>query len=202
MKQPTSSSRHQARNTGRPRDPKTDQVILQTALRILSDRGYFGLSIEKVAADAGVGKTTIYRRFPSKGELAAAAVATLKEEIGPPPDTGDTRLDLVEMIVQKQVAFEQGPVFAMIGALLVEERRNPDLIRIFRERILWPQRDEVIGILRRGVKRGEIREDADLEIAVQAIVGSMIAGHIVGFPVSRARAERVVDAIWGGLGCR
>ncbi len=201
MTKSTAKSQDQSTGAGRPRDPRVDQVILKSTLKLLSDRGYFGFSVEQVAADAGVGKTTIYRRYPSKEELAAAAVASLREEIGPPPDTGNTRQDLVEMIMQRQSVFERGPGYAMIGALLVEEQRNPDLIRVFRERILWPRSNEITDILQRGVERGEVRGDADLEMAVQTIVGSIIAGHIVGFPATRERAERVVDAIWDGLGC-
>ena len=200
MTSTVNDSRCPARRMGRPRDPNVDRVILQSALKLLTEHGYAGFSVEQVAKDAAVGKTAIYRRYASKEELAAAAVGALKAEIGPPPDTGDTRKDLVDMIVESRKTLEKGPGFQMIGALLVEEHRNPDLIRIFRERILWPRRDEVIAVLRRGVDRGEISEDADLEIAVQAVVGSIIAGHVVGVPTSRELALRTVDTIWDGLG--
>ncbi len=184
---------------GRPRDPEADRGIIQATLRLLMDRGYAGLSVERVASEAGVGKTTIYRRYNSKEELAAAAIGTLKDDWGPPPDTGDARSDIVEMIVQNQVALERGPGFAMIGALLVEERRNPALFQLFRERIIWPRRDDAINVLQRGVERGEIRADADLGVAVEAIIGSIIARHILGTSESRERIEVTVDTIWAGL---
>ncbi len=194
------SSKGDAPKFGRPRDPSADRMILQSALEVLTDLGYAGMSVEKVAKKAGVGKTTIYRRFSSKEELAAAALESLKDEIGPLPDTGDTRNDLVEMMLQSQQVFERGPAFAMLGALLVEESRNPELFRIFRERILWVRRDEVVEVLRRGVKRGDIDANTDLEVAVEAIVGAIIAGHILGMSPSRDRADRIVDTIWTGLG--
>ena len=184
---------------GRPRDPEADRAILQATLKLLTDQGYAGMSVERVASEAGVGKTTIYRRYASKEELAAAAVGALRDDQGQPPNTGNTRADIVEMLVQNQVAFERGPVFAMIGALLVEERRNPELFELFRERIIRPRRDQAVMILQRGVDRGEIRADVDLEVVVHALVGSMYARHFLGTPESRKRIEQTVDTIWSGL---
>ncbi len=184
---------------GRPRDPEVDRAILQATLHVLTDQGYAGMSVERVASEAGVGKTTIYRRYHSKEELAAAAVGSLRDDWGPPPDTGNARADIVEMLVQNQAALERGPGFPMIGALLVEERHNPELFELFRERIMRPRRDDAIMVLRRGVERGEIRADVDLEIAVHAMVGAMLARHILGTPESRERIEETVDTIWRGL---
>ncbi len=130
--------RPSAPTPGRPRDPEADRVIVRATLKLLMEEGYAGMSIERVASEAGVGKTTIYRRYSSKEELAAA-VGTLKDDLGPPPDTGDARADMVEMLAQNQAALERGPGFAMIGALLVEERRNPKLFELFRERIIRPR---------------------------------------------------------------
>lgn len=184
---------------GRPRDPKADQAILQAALRLLADQGYAGMSVERVASEAGVGKTTIYRRYSCKADLVVAALRMVREDLGPPPDKGDTRADVVEMILQSSLAFGQGPGFALVGALLVEESRSPELLALLRERLIHPRRDEVLAVLQRGVDRGEIRRDADLEIAVQAMVGAMFMRHIFGTPESRGLIERTVDTVWQGL---
>ena len=199
MTEPEETSAQADRKPGRPRDPETDRAILQAALKLLTDQGYAGMSVERVASDAGVGKTTIYRRYATKEDLAAAALSALRDDLGPPPNTGDTRADIVEMIGQTQVAFERGPGFAMIGALLVEERRNPELFELFREKIMRPRRDDAVAILQRGVERGEIRADADLEVVVHALVGSMFARHILGAPGSKEMMELTVDTIWNGL---
>ena len=184
---------------GRPRDPEADRAILQATLKLLTEQGYAGMSVERVASEAGVGKTTIYRRYASKEELATAAVGALRDDLGPPPDTGSTRTDIVEMIVRAQGALERGPGFAMIGALLVEERRSPELFELFRERLIRPRRDEAVMVLQRGVERGEIRADADLEVAVHAMVGAIFMRHILGAPESRKRIEQTVDTVWSGL---
>ncbi|MCY4438239.1 MAG: TetR/AcrR family transcriptional regulator [Chloroflexi bacterium] len=185
--------------SGRPRDPEVDRAILQATLHVLTDRGYAGTSIERVAAEAGVGKTAIYRRYATKAELAAAALASLRDSLGPPPDTGSARNDLVQMLVQAQAAFARGPAFAMLGALLVEERRNPELFELFRDRVLQPRRNEGMKILQRGVQRGEIRADADLDIAIHAMVGSILARHVMGVPESRKLIEETVDIIWRSI---
>lgn len=184
---------------GRPRDPEVDQAILQTTLKVLTEYGYAGLSVERVASEAGVGKTTIYRRYTTKEELVAAAVGALKDELGPPPDTGDTLNDIVEMFARSLEMLERGPGFAMIGALLVEERRNPGLIELFRQRIIRPRRDDVIMVLQRGVERGEIRADADLAVATNAILGAILANHIFGAPESAEIIHHTVSTIWYGL---
>ncbi len=184
---------------GRPRDPETDQAILRATLKLLTDRGYAGMSVEGVASKAGVGKTTIYRRYSSKEELVAAALGALRDDLGPLPDTGDIRSDIVEMILQNRRALQRGPGFALIGALLVEESRSPELLELLRERLLRPRRDEAISVLQRGVDRGEIRADVDLEAAVQAMVGAVFTRHIFGASESRRRIEQTVDTVWNGL---
>ena len=192
------AARSQSR-PGRPRDPEVDRAILQATLRVLTDRGYAGTSIEQVAAAAGVGKTAIYRRYASKPELIAAALGSLQDTGAPLPDTGSARRDMAEMLVQYHAAFARGPAFSMLGALLVEERRNPELFELFRERLMRPRRNDAMKLLRRGVARGEIRPDADLESAVYAMVGSILARHILGAPESREQIEKTVATIWRGL---
>ncbi len=189
----------ESRKPGRPRSAESDRAIIQATLRLLSERGYAGMSIERVAAEAGVGKTTIYRRYPTKEELAASAMSSLVQEASSPPETGSARTDLIEMMAQIFTIFTRGPAFAMIGALLVEERRNPELLELFRQRIIFPRREQAMAVLRRGVQRGELRPDADLEVAVEAIVGSLFARHIMGRPESAEHFERTVDVVWKGL---
>ena len=184
---------------GRPRDPDVDRAILQATLRVLTEEGYAGTSIERVAAEAGVGKTAIYRRYSSKEELAASALGSIREEWGPPPDTGSARKDMVEMLVLTQAAFARGPAFPMLGALLVEERRNPELFELFRERVMRPRRDDAMKVLQRGVEREEIRADAEFEVAIHAMVGSILARHILGVPESRKLIEKTVDIVWKSL---
>ena len=184
---------------GRPRDPQTDQAIHRAVLKLLTDRGYAGMSVEGVASQAGVGKTTIYRRYASKEEMVAGAMRALRDDMGPLPDTGDTRADVVEMILQTRQAVRRGPGFRLISALLVEEKRSPELLELLRERLLRPRRDEAIMVLQRGVDRGEVRADVDLEVAAQAMVGAVYMRRMFGVTESRRLIEQTVDVVWNGL---
>lgn len=184
---------------GRPRDPETDRAILQATLSLLVDQGYAGMSVERVASEAGVGKATIYRRYASKEELAAAALGSLIDHLGAPPNTGSARMDMIVMLRQNHEALIRGPGFAMIGTLLVEERRNPELLEVFRRRVIHPRKNQALEILRRGVERGEIRPDAELEVVVQVMIGALYARHIIGVPESGNQIEDTVDTVWRGL---
>ena len=157
------------------------------------------MSVERVAAEAGVGKTTIYRRHASKEELAVAAVSFLRAQAPQPPDTGDLRADLIEWIDRNRGLFDDGPGLAMVGALLVEERRNPRLIQLFRERIFHPRRKDAVALLKRGQDRGEIRADVDLEIAALSLVGSIFMQRVQWATGSRDLVVRTVDVIWKGI---
>ena len=182
---------------GRPRDPQVDRAITQATLKLLSEQGYLGMSVEGVAAEAGVGKTTIYRRFPSKADLVVAAVSTIRDQASPLPDTGSLRTDLLGMMAQHQAAFRRG--LALLGALLVEESRNPDLLDLFRERTLRPRRDEVVSMVQRSADRGEVRRDIDPEAAVHAIVGSMFVRRLLGIPDSEEWDRQTVEIVCRGL---
>ena len=182
---------------GRPRDPQVDRAIVGATLKLLADQGYRGMSIEGVAAEAGVGKTTIYRRYGSKEELVVGAFSTIRESTGSVPDTGSVRTDIAGMMTQSRTAFLR--VLALLGAVLAEEHRNPRLLELLRERVLGPRRDEVVMMLRRGVRRGEIRSDIDPAAAVHAIVGSIFVRRLLGIPESDEWIRQTIDVIFGGL---
>jgi AcrR family transcriptional regulator len=184
---------------GRPRSLEVDRAILTTALRHLAERGYGGMSIEGVAAEAGVGKTAIYRRFPQKIGLVSAAVSSLMADVGQLPDTGDTLSDLREFLRQNHQAFVNSPIYPMVGTLLVEERRNPELFQIFREKAIHPRRAQLRMILEQGIQHGDIRPDVDLDVAMETLVGALYARHIAGLPETAEWLEGVVDVVWHGL---
>lgn len=186
------------RAPGRPRDPRVDEAILGAALDALAVDGYAGMSIEGVAAAAGVAKPTVYRRYPSKADLATAALATLAAA-EPEPDTGSTRDDLVAALAtfQRNHLRPNGP--ALLGTVLAEEHRTPELLAMFRQRLLRPRRARLRALLARGQDRGEVRADADLDAAVNALVGAVYARHLTGEGVPADWSARTVALVWPGL---
>lgn len=192
------ASRPAAVPRGRPRDRDVDQRIVQAALGLLAAEGFDGMSIERVADAAGVPKPTVYRRFKGKADLATAALACLQAR--EPSPRGETAQERVRAIL---AAFREGLLrpngMAMIGTLLVEERRHPELLALFRERIVTPRRRLLCEALARGVETGELRADVDLDAAVNLLVGSFYARYLTGDPIPASWPSRVVSTLWPGL---
>lgn len=183
---------------GRPRDPRTDDAILAAALAQMAARGYAEMSMESVAAAAGVSKPTLYLRFRSKADLATAALSAFRAA-EPPPATGRTRTDLVAYLANFRRSLLRPNGMSMIGTVLVEETRTPELIARFRERVVAPRRAGLRAILERGTGKREVRRGADLDAAVNLLVGSFYARYLTGDGVPEEWPERAVAAVWPSL---
>ncbi len=192
------SGRSTTQTRGRPRDPDVSEAILKATLKLLADRGFAGMSVEAVAVEAGVGKTAIYRRYKGKDELAAAAMALVRDP-GFDPDTGDARRDLRLQLERSRQAMVEGPGLSIMGTLLVEGRRNPELFRVFREAITWPAVEAGRKVLRRGIERGQVRPDADIDTALLALWGQVAGRFLVDAEFAPDWSERAVAVVWDGI---
>ena len=184
------------RQPGRPRHPRTDVAIMAATFRQLVDVGYGNLSVESVAAAAGVAKTTIYRRYPTKRDLAIAALSV---ELPFPelPSDIDTRSGLRSVIALIAHAMVDTGAIRILGSLLVESNRDPDLFAVFRQRLLEPRRALVMELLRRGIERGEVRPDADPLIVTEMMAGAIFAHHaILGGATTDAWLDGLTDHLW------
>ncbi|MBP1705383.1 MAG: hypothetical protein H6Q36_1122 [Chloroflexi bacterium] len=189
-----------ARARGRPRDPAIDRAILDAALRLLAEQGYDGMSLEAVAGAAGVGKTTIYRRYSGKRELVVAAISSIAASLTPPVDSGDARRDLRAFVRQALGVMRRGGLaYQVMGTLLVKERSEPELMELFRSAVLLPRMQIGGGIVSRGVERGEIRPDVTIDVVIQLIGGAFFARHLVGKPDDDAWLDAVFDTLWRGI---
>lgn len=183
---------------GRPRSPKLERLILQTTLRHLAADGYARASVDKIAVEAGVSKPTIYRRWATKADLAIAALTLLRVAERPvSPD--DPRQQLVEQLRNFRASLLRPNGMALIGTVLAEEGHNPGLLVLLRERIVNPRRRLVREILERAREEGSVGEKADLEAAVNALVGSFYARYLTGMPIEEDWPERVVEVVWRGI---
>ncbi len=156
------------------------------------------MSIEAVAAAAGVGKPTVYRRYRSKPELAAAAIlaVTIPDEPALPEDPRAALVMLLQLAAESLV--ERGAM-TMIGTLLAEEARDPELVRVFRERVFAPRHEVVRRVLRTAVERGAVASRADIEVVPDLLFGALLSRSVAGLPIAPEWAERAVDAVWPGL---
>lgn len=193
----------EARPAGRPRDPKLDDAINAATLQLLADGGYDALTIEAVAARAGVGKATVYRRVPGKEQLVIDAVASLIE---PSENVGgssvrDELVGLLEAVRRKSDSSLAGKIFPR---LLGASADNPELMCRYREQILDPRRRRFLAVLARAVDEGLVRPDVDLDHAVDLLVGPMAYRNLIRNdpPPGPELAGRIVDDVLVALAPR
>ena len=183
---------------GRPRSAEADRAILDATIRLLYEEGYSRMSMEAVAEAAGVGKTTVYRRYRDKADLVTAAIASMPgmDEM---PDSGDTRADLLQMLQSVARSKQRVQDMRLVGTLWAEQERNPELVKLFRERVIGPRRKMLLEILRRGQERGEVRKDVDTGLVLEMLIGAHFARQFNGRPFPRDWADQIVDTIWPAL---
>jgi AcrR family transcriptional regulator len=189
-----------APSRGRPRDEHTGEAILATTLRLLKEVGYRHLSVEAVAGEAGVAKTTIYRRYRNKADLATAALATMTpvEQLARPSD--DPKRDLVAFLEEFETTLGEVGV-DVIGSLLGEPG-DSEFLDLHRQRIIRPRQDRSRQLLRRAQELEMIRPDADLDLVMEMLIGSFFARYLAGRKVPPSWAETAVATLWKGLEIR
>jgi AcrR family transcriptional regulator len=157
-----------ARGRGRPRSEKADKAILDSTLRMLGTRGVAGTTIEGVAADAGVGKTTIYRRWPTKTDLILAAISDLVPP-GDPPDTGTMAGDMAALAEGQRRRLAGSGLSGIVPRVLAESMSDPELHEAFVDRVVNPFRGLLRLFIERGIERGELRPDLEVEPLVDLL---------------------------------
>jgi AcrR family transcriptional regulator len=162
-----------ARGRGRPRSAEAHQAILGATLTLLDEVGYRALTIEAVAARAGVGKTTIYRRWPSKLELVVEAVAEMRPPL-PTEDTGSLQGDFLAFQRGQISRVAAGPMPRIAPRLLAESVSDRELHEAVQRELIDPIRTAIGEVLQRGVDRGELRADLDVELATDVVHGTVV----------------------------
>jgi AcrR family transcriptional regulator len=189
------TGRGKARSPGRPRDPHVDAAVAEAVAELLAEIGYAGLTIEGVAARAGVAKSTVYRRWSAKRDLVADALETRARTRVRAPDTGGLRSDLLEHLRGVNAALD-APVGRAIVALVTEARYDPELGRALREGFVAGRRAEVGEILARARARGELRDDVDPELIIDLLVSPLWYRALVwGESLADEALQRVVDVL-------
>ena len=190
------------RRPGRPRSEQAEQAIIEATLDLFAEQGFEGVCVEAVAARAGVGKATIYRRWPNKEELLLAAFGSLKSPF-PEPEGVSVRDDLLAM-VEVMCADKADPRKAGRYALLLGEgEKYPRLMARYKETVVEPRREAMRTVIRRGIQTGELRPDTDVEIAMLTLTGACMAQD----QSARERlddefATRLVDGLLLGVSAR
>ena len=190
------------RRPGRPRSERADRAIIDAALSVFAESGPEGLYIERVAARAGVGKATIYRRWPGKEDLLLDALGALQNPL-PEPAGESVRDDLVAILSAMRDSVADPRRAREFALLLGEGAKYPRLMARYVETMLEPRREVIRSVLRRGVATGELRAGADIEAALFMLTGAVIArGKYDSGSMPPGYVERVVDELLLGLAPR
>jgi AcrR family transcriptional regulator len=194
------------RGRGRPRDGALDERVLSAAWGLLHAGGYAALNMDDVAARAGVAKTTLYRRWPTKDHLAVAVAAGMLAEV-PIPDTGDLRHDLTEFTAGLAGSLNRlrmaghyggGASAGLVAELVAAFARHPDIGELVRAG--FAQRHALARArLERAREREGLREDVDSGVLIDQLAGPLYYRILItGAPADRDYAERLVDAVLDG----
>jgi AcrR family transcriptional regulator len=188
-----------ARVMGRPREARADRAILTAALELMAERGVHELRMDDVAARAGVGKAAIYRRYRSKDELVAGAVAALVSEITV-PDAGSTRADLLALMRDAVEVYTGSVAARAMPSLVAAMSRNLGLAEAVRDGFLAERRAALRDVLERAIARGDLRPDLDIGLALDVLGGPLFYRLLItGDPIDEQLAEGVTDLILRGF---
>ncbi len=168
----TSMSNANKNPPGRPRSIQSHQAILRATLDLLAEVGFDTMSIEAIATRAGVGKTTIYRRYSSKNELVADAIESIREEVLI-PDTGNLWGD-IDALIENAAQITLTPLGRQSVAMIIgSASSNPGFAQIYWEKYLEPRRQSFAIVIERAKARNEVPKDLDSGLVFDTMSGIM-----------------------------
>jgi AcrR family transcriptional regulator len=187
------------RGPGRPRSTRVDESLDAAVVEILAEVGYGGLRVDDVAERAGVSKTTIYRRAPTKAALVVGVLERLKADQIPMPTTGNTADDVRALIRSLYQSLDATSFGRALAGLLAEKRNDPDLAIAIEA--LWQARQQLVrSVIHRGVESGDLRGDIDEADMVEILAAPAYYRLLItGQPLDPASADLHADAVWAAL---
>lgn len=185
------------RGPGRPRSDRAHQAVLRATLELFDDAGFQGLTVEGVAARAGVARTTVYRWWPSKLALLLEALSALWQQ-AVVPDTGSVREDAVVHLRGFIELHNDRRLPRLLATVFAEASRNPELLEA-RRGFVAAQREPLRQALERGVARGELLVGLDYELTMDLLMSTItVRALATGGALEPGLAERIVDRVLGG----
>ncbi len=185
---------------GRPRDPQTDCAILRATVQLLAEVGYLDVSVAEVARRAGVGKPTIYRRWAKKSQLVVEALVT-QMLTGTEAPSGSVAEELLALTEQLISTLTLTPLGRVLPGLVAELAANAELAHSYRDLVIEPNRTRWRAAVQRGIERGELASDTDVELVLNALAGPLYFSLLItGDPVDDNYARAAVDLILARYG--
>ena len=191
--------RFENRGPGRPRSEEAHASILGAAIDLIREVGYDAVTMDGIAARAGVGKATVYRRWKQKETLVVEAIGGIVAAM-PVPDTGRVEDDVMAVMLGNLRLYRDPASGALLSGLVAAMARSEPIARAMREGFVGTRHDALRGVLARGVARGELPADADPDLAVELLNGPLFYRFLIsGGPVDEAMVRAVVHAVLRGL---
>lgn len=184
-----------ARPAGRPRNPELDEAILAAAERQLRELGYARMSLESVASAAGTTVPSVRRRFRGKAELARAVIGALRVE-PMPAVAGPPRERALEILRNFHGNVLRSNAMPVVGTLLTEESRHPELLAAFRDSLVGPRRAVLRQALADGIAAGELAASADPDVLASMLIGAFYARYLAAPDIPGDWAERTLREVW------
>jgi AcrR family transcriptional regulator len=186
----------------RPRS-RSEKAILDATRELLAEGGVHGLTVEGVARRAGVAKTTIYRRWKGKRELALSVLIDMVETVAAVPDLGDTRRELVAFVDATVRILGSTLMGRVMQGLVSDLADDPELARAFQERVVALRIAEVRRVVERGIERGDLRPDTDVELAHELLFAPVYYRLLLsGAPLDEPLGTHIVNAFMSAFAPR
>jgi AcrR family transcriptional regulator len=186
------------RRPGRPREAGADEAILEAAAAVLAENGPGGFTVDAVAARAGCGKATIYRRWPSRAHLMLETTQQAGIDLAD-PDTGSIAEDLVALLTILAHKMRDSPVGSLMAATMAEAAVNPETRAAYAEFVAERRRIPV-AVVTRGIERGELRADTDADLVVDLLSGPVFLRILMTQgPIDETILRRIVDVVLDGV---
>lgn len=186
------------RRLGRPRDARVDGAVMEAARSLLAEKGFAGTTVEAIASRAGVGKATIYRRWPTREALLLAVTTADLPDI-PTPDTGDLRQDLLLVFTTLAEQIRTAGPASYLGDLISESTRNPAMRKDF-QAMIQQRRSLCADIVAQARTRGDVRKDIDPDLVLDLISGSIFYRKLFSDEeADPAYIEHAIDAVLDGI---
>jgi AcrR family transcriptional regulator len=184
------------------RSARTETAILDATRELLAEGGVRELTVERVAARSGVAKTTIYRRWRGKHELALAVLLDMVKMVVATPDLGDTRKELVSFVNAAVKILGSTLMGRVIQGLVSDLAADPDLARAFRAQVVALRVAEMRRLVERGIERGDLRPDTEVELTHELLFGPVYYRLLLsGGKLDKRLAERIVGGVWPSIVC-
>lgn len=183
------------RPAGRPRDPELDRAILAAAEQQLREAGYAGMSLESVAAAAGTTVPAVRRRYRGKASVAVAVIDSLRVE-SMPAGSEPPRRRALALLRNFRTNLLRANSMAVVGTLLAEERRHPELLAAFRSRLVEPRRAELREAVADGIAAGELPDSADPDVLASLLIGSFYARYVATSDLPEDWPELTLAQVW------